>query len=144
MFLLDTNIISEMRKKKLGTVNSGVIQFFTNTLQEQAFISVISIMEIKQGILHLQHRNDNQQAHILQEWLDNDILTAFEGRILPVTTDVALQCASFHVLDKSSANDALIGATAKVSNLTVVTRNDKDFNFKGVKVVNPFVDIGKI
>lgn len=138
MFLLDTNVISEMRKKKLGTVNSGVVQFLTNTLQEQTFISVISVMEVKQGILHLQHRNDHNQADILQAWLDSDILTAFNGRILPVTTEIALQCAEFHVPDKSGANDALIGATAKVHNLTVVTRNDKDFDFSGVRVINPF------
>ncbi len=139
MFLLDTNVISEMRKKKLGTINSGVVQFLTSTLQEHTFISVISIMEVKQGILHLQHRKDYKQADILQKWLDNDILTAFEGRIIPITTDIALQCASFQVPDKSSANDALIGATAKVHNLTVVTRNDKDFDFEGIKVLNPFM-----
>ncbi len=139
MFLLDTNVISEMRKKKLGTVNRGVVEFLTSTLQERTFISVISIMEVKQGILHLQHRKDYKQADILQKWLDNDILTAFEGRIIPITTDIALQCASFHVPNKSSANDALIGATAKVHHLTVVTRNDKDFDFEGIKVLNPFI-----
>ncbi len=65
-------------------------------------------------------------------------MPAFEGRIIPVTTEIALECAALHVPDKQPANDALIAATAKITGLTVVTRNDKDFQFDGVKVINPF------
>ncbi len=138
MFLLDTNILAEARKKSNGTINSGVEKFLKNTPYAQTFISVMTLMEIKQGIFTLQHRNDSKQASILNDWLENEMIPTFKGRILPIDVEVALTCASFHVPNKAGANDALIGATAKAHNLTVVTRNDKDFAFDGVKVINPF------
>lgn len=136
MFLFDTNVISEFRKIEKGKANTGVIRWSENHDIRLAYISVITVMEIQQGILRLA-RKDEAQAQRLQQWRDK-ILNTFEGRIIPVTTEIALQCAGFHVPDKQPANDALIAATAKVKGLTVVTRNSKDFDFSGVKVFNPF------
>ncbi len=138
MFLLDTNIVSELRKVETNTANKGVIAWSEAYDIRLAHISVITVMEIEQGILRLA-RKDKTQATRLRVW-QNKILSVFEGRIIPVTTEIALACASFHVPDKSPANDAMIAATAKVSGLTVVTRNSKDFHFDGVKVFNPFKD----
>lgn len=136
MFLLDTNAVSEFRKIEIGKANAGIVAWSDSNDIELAYISVITVMEIEQGILRLA-RKDKRQAERLGVWRDK-ILAVFEGRIIPVTTDIALCCAGFHVPDKSPANDALIAATAKIHGLTVVTRNDKDFHFDGVKVFNPF------
>ncbi len=136
MFLLDTNLVSELRKISHQKANKGVVEWFSQQEIIHAYISVITVMEIQQGIL-LKQRKDKQQAAIFALWRDS-VLRVFDGRILPITTDIALECANFHVPNKSSANDALIGATAKVHNLSVVTRNSKDFDFDGVKVINPF------
>ncbi len=137
MFLLDTNVLSDARKKKAGKAHKGVIQFMSDTPTIETFISVITVMEIRQGALLLE-RKDPKQASIYLDWLESEIMPAFEGRIIPVTTEIALECAALHVPDKQPANDALIAATAKITGLTVVTRNDKDFQFDGVKVINPF------
>lgn len=137
MFLLDTNVLSDARKHKAKKANKGVIQFMTDTPPIETFISVITVMEIRQGALLLE-RKDPKQASVYNDWLESEIIPTFDGRIIPVTTDIALCCAGFHVPDKSPANDALIAATAKIHGLTVVTRNDKDFQFDGVKVFNPF------
>lgn len=137
MYLIDTNVLSDARKKKAGKANKGVIQFITDTSIIETYISVITVMEIKQGALLLA-RKDPKQASIYQDWLDSEIMPTFEGRIIPITTDIALECATLHVPDKQPANDAMIAATAKVKGLTVVTRNDKDFQFDGVKLFNPF------
>lgn len=136
MFLLDTNILSEFRKIETGKANAGIITWSDSNDIQLAYISVITAMEIEQGILRLA-RKDKPQADRLSLWRDK-MLDIFDGRIIPVTTDIALCCAGFHVPDKSPANDALIAATAKIHGLTVVTRNDKDFQFDGVKVFNPF------
>ncbi len=136
MFLLDTNVISEFRKIEIGKANDGIVAWSTKHDIKLAYISVITIMEIEQGILRLA-RKDTPQAERLSRWRDK-MLDVFEGRIIPVTTDIALECAALHVPDKQPANDALIAATAKVKGLTVVTRNHQDFHFNGVKVLNPF------
>lgn len=139
MFLLDTNAVSEFRKIEKGTGNRGVITWSDSNDIVTAYISVITAMEIEQGILRLA-RKDQQQAARLSQWRDK-ILAAFEGRIIPVSLDIAVCCASLHVPDKQPVNDALIAATAKIHGLTVVTRNDKDFRFDGVKVINPFASL---
>ncbi|PIE44760.1 MAG: VapC toxin family PIN domain ribonuclease [Gammaproteobacteria bacterium] len=120
MFLLDTNVLSNARKKKAGKANRGVIQFMSDTPTIETFISVITVMEIRQGSLLLE-RKDPKQASVYLDWLESEIMPAFEGRIIPVTTEIALECAALHVPDKQPANDALIAATAKVKGLTVVT-----------------------
>jgi predicted nucleic acid-binding protein len=90
------------------------------------------------GILGLEYRRDHAQAAVLRTWMDSYIQPAFDGRILPVDTAVALRCARLHVPDRRSDRDALIAATALVHGLTVATRNVADFRAMGVSLLNPW------
>ena len=102
------------------------------------YLSVISVLEIEHGVL-LKLRKDKKQSTLLRTWVDNEVLPRFEGRILSIDVDIALQCAKLHVPDPQSERDALIAATALVHKLTVVTRNVNDFVLTGVQVINPWV-----
>ena len=102
------------------------------------YLSVISVLEIRMGILSVQRR-DLVQGNILQEWFIKKVIPAFSGRILNVDMDVALRCAELHVPDPRSDRDALIAATALVHKMPVVTRNCKDFEPMGVPIINPWI-----
>ena len=101
------------------------------------FISVITLLEVEQGVLR-KERQDPAQGAKLRIWLDNAVRPNFSERILPVTETVALRCARLHVPDKKPERDALIAATALVHDLAVVTRNVKDFLPMNVAVLNPW------
>ena len=135
MYLLDTNVISELRKG--SRADSNVVAWSGGVNSNEMFISVISIMELRMGILSLA-RKDNRQADVLAHWLDNSVIPAFAGRILPIDLPVANQCAILHVPDPRSDRDALIAATALTHGMTVATRNIKDFRATGVPLVNPW------
>ena len=135
MYLLDTNVVSELRKGHRADAN--VVSWASGISSNEMFISVISIMELRMGILSLARR-DTQQADILANWLDNSVIPAFAGRILPVDLAVANQCAILHVPDPRSDRDALIAATALTHGMTIATRNIKDFRATGVSLVNPW------
>ncbi len=137
MYLLDTNVISELRKAKSGKANKRVIEWANSQTSSILFISAITILEIETGIL-LKQRKDPKQADILQTWLHSHVLTAFSNRILSIDTAVALQCAKLHIPDPRSDRDALIAATAIVHSLTVITRNTSDFLETGCKLINPW------
>ena len=134
MFLLDTNVISELRKA--DKANPHVVDWAKKITPSKMFVSVISIMELRMGILSLA-RKDTRQADVLSRWLDTLVLPTFSGRILSVDLAVANQCATLHVPDPRSDRDALIAATAIVHGFTVVTRNIKDFRETGVSLINP-------
>ena len=136
MFLLDTNVISELRKA--AKANYRIKAWAEQADMQFMHISVVSILEIRLGILSIQ-RKDTAQADILDSWLSRQVIPAFAGRIVPVDIDVALRCAELHVPDPRSDRDALIAATALVRGLTVVTRDTKDFQPTGVKVLNPWL-----
>ena len=138
MYLLDTNVVSELRKSSRADTN--VVAWARGISSTEMFISVIAIMELRMGILSLA-RKDTQQADILASWLDNSVIPAFAGRILPIDLPVANQCAILHVPDPRSDRDALIAATALTHGMTVATRNIKDFRATGVSLVNPWLDI---
>ena len=127
MYLLDTNVVSELRKA--SKADQRVVAWAEQTDMPFMYISVISVLEIRMGILSLQ-RKDKEQADILSNWLSRQVVPSFAGRILPVDLPVALQCAELHVPDPRSDRDALIAATALAHGLTVVTRNVKDFQQK--------------
>jgi toxin FitB len=135
MFLLDTNVISELRRPQRA--NPNVVAWAAAFPAANFFLSAISMLEIEIGTLQLV-RKDPVQGALLRAWIDEQILPRFEGRILPVDTNVAQRCARLHVPDPRSERDALIAATALVHSLTVVTRNTADFEATGVVLLNPW------
>ena len=135
MYLLDTNVVSELRKATKA--DRRVVTWAGKTDVLFMHISVISVLEIRMGVLSLQ-RKDTDQADILNTWLSRQVIPAFAERILPVDLSVALRCAELHVPDLRSDRDALIAATALAYGLTVVTRNIKAFQPTGVMTLNPW------
>ena len=135
MFLLDTNVISELRR--LDKADRNVAAWASAFPAANFFISVISILEIELGAL-LIARKDAAQGAVLRAWIDHQVLARFDGRVLSTDTAVAQRCARLHVPDPRAERDALIAATALVHGLTVVTRNAADFEQTGVAVINPW------
>ena len=137
MFLVDTNVMAELRKGRTGRANSNVITWADSIPAASLFLSVISVLEIEIGVL-LAERRDAAQGAVLRTWLEHHVMPVFAGRILPVDTAVARHCAKLHVPDRRPDRDALIAATALVHGMTVVTRNVSDFASTGVALVNPW------
>ena len=138
MYLLDTNVISELRKLATGRADAKLTAWVNEVRVESCFISVVSVLEIQIGIHLLENREDAAQAKILEVWLHDHVLPAFDGRILPCDTQVALRCAALHVPDPAAERDSWIAATALVHGLMVVTRNTKDFKRTGAVIINPW------
>lgn len=134
--LLDTNVISELRKP-VRRADVGVRAWAAARVSSDLYLSAITVLEVEIGIVRLARR-DPAQAGRLQSWLDEDLLDAFAGRILPVDVPVARRAARLHVPDPRPERVALIAATAAVHGLTVVTRNIKDFESLDVAVVDPW------
>lgn len=134
MFLLDTNVISELRKPQ---ADPPVVAWAKGVAAYKLYISAITLLEIETGILRLQRR-DTAQAAILRTWLEGHVIPAFAGRVLSIDSQVARRCARLHVPDRGNECDALIAATALVHDMTIVTRNAKDFTFDGITVINPW------
>ncbi|MET4275966.1 MULTISPECIES: type II toxin-antitoxin system VapC family toxin [unclassified Bradyrhizobium] len=135
MFLLDTNVISELRRPDKADRN--VVAWANAIPAANFFMSAISILEIELGA-RLIERKDAAQGAVLRTWIDGQILVRFEGRILAIDTAVAQRCAQLHVPNPRAERDALIAATALVHGLTVVTRNVGDFEPTGVPLLNPW------
>lgn len=136
-YLLDTNVVSELRKIGDGKADANVAAWIEAEDAENFFISAITILELERGVLSIQRRDAAQGAR-LRAWLDNHVRPAFAGRILPVDDAVATRCAHLHVPDRRNEADALIAATALVHGLAVATRNVGDFEGTGVVVVDPW------
>ena len=137
MFVLDTNVVSELRRAKAGKANKNVTAWAAKVPAGGLFLSAITILELEIGVL-LVERRDPAQGAILRVWIDSHVLPAFAGRVLAVDTVVAQRCAMLHVPDPRADRDALIAATALVHGMTVVTRNVADFEPTGVPVLNPW------
>jgi hypothetical protein len=135
MFLLDTNVLSELRRR--DRTDPRVAAWADQIYASDLFLSAITILEIEAGTLMVRRR-DKAQGAVLRAWIDNKVLPAFAGRILPVDTAVAQRCARLHAPDPGAERDALIAATALVNRLTVVTRNVADFQPMGVALLNPW------
>ncbi len=137
MYLLDTNVVSELGKAKNRKAEPKVIAWANRVSTATLFLSAVTVLELEIGIL-LVERRDSAQDSMLRSWLDTRVLRAFTDRILPVDTAVARRCAGLHVPDRRSDRDALIAATALVHRLTIVTRNVEDFAPTGAKLLNPW------
>jgi len=137
MYLLDTNALSELRKRRSGKMSPAVEAWAGSVDQADMYLSVITIMEIELGIALLERR-DARQAGVLRLWLHDKVMPAFAGRILPVDTTIALRCARLHVPDTKSERDAWIAATGLVHDLTIVTRNVVDFAGTEVTLLDPW------
>lgn len=137
MFLLDTNVVSELRKIRAGKADRNVAAWADSLDAADLFISAITLQELEIGVL-LAERRDPVQGAMIRAWLDRHVLPAFAGRILAVDMAVALRSARLHVPDPRPVRDGLIAATALVHGMTVVTRNVADFKPTGVTVFNPW------
>ncbi len=139
MFILDTNVISELRKVGDGKAAPPVVAWFSNVDSASLYLSAITIMEVELGILRLERR-DSEQGARLRTWMNNYVLPEFVGRVLQIDTAVTLRCARLHVPDPRPDRDAYIAATALVHKMTVVTRNVSDFRPMGCQCLNPWTD----
>ena len=137
MYLLDTNVVSELRKARSRKADANVTEWAAGIPPLSLFLSSITILELETGVLLLERR-DPAQGGVLRIWLDNHVLPAFAGRILVIDTAVAQRCARLHVPDRRSDRDSLIAATALTHGLTVVTRNIADFAPTGVPIIDPW------
>lgn len=138
MYLLDTNVVSELRKIQSGKANNNVATWANTVDASTLFLSVITIMELELGVLSME-RKDPSQAMLLRTWLEQQVLPEFSARILFIDAAVALRSAKLHVPNRwCSERDALIATTALVHSMTVVTRNVSDFKPTGVNILNPW------
>ncbi|MDD5280849.1 type II toxin-antitoxin system VapC family toxin [Acidithiobacillus sp.] len=135
--ILDTNVVSELRKVRLGKADMNVTAWAESVDATDLFVSAITIMELELGVLSIE-RKDATQGALLRTWLEQHVLPEFSRRTLSVDTAVAQRCARLHVPDKRGERDALIAATALVHGMTVVTRNVVDFKSTGVPLINPW------
>lgn len=137
MYLLDTNIISEMRKIPKGSANPTFSAWAKQINPQTAYISAVVLMELERGVLGIE-RKDAAQGRILRRWLEETVKPVFEGRILPIDGQTAVICAALHIPDKTPENDSWIAASAIQHRLILVTRNTADFKHTGAQLLNPF------
>lgn len=137
MFVLDTNVVSELRKAGDGKADANVVAWVSSVDAATLYLSAVTLLELELGILRILRR-DTVQGTKLRTWMDRYVLPEFSDRILPLDQAVALRCAALHVPDPRADRDAMIAATALVHGMTVVTRNLVDFEPTGVRVMNPW------
>ena len=137
MYLVDTNVISEIRKK--SKANSGVRAFFNRAAQQETrlYISVITVGELRRGVEMIRYRGDVRQADKLEKWLVT-IINEYSENILDFTEAEAQVWGRLRVPNYENALDRQIAATALTNDLTVVSRNVDDFIGTGIKLINPF------
>ena len=139
MYLVDTNVISEARKK--SKANTGVRAFFKQAIEDETwiFISVVTVGELRRGVESIRYRGDVRQANQLEKWLEN-LMAEYQDHILDINQDIAQLWGRLRAPHPENALDKQIAATALIYELTVVTRNHKDFVKTGVRVLNPFTE----
>ncbi|ODT32575.1 MAG: twitching motility protein PilT [Kaistia sp. SCN 65-12] len=135
MFVLDTNVVSDLRRPERS--NPNVQSWIAAQETTALFLSVVTILELEIGARRMERR-DARQGAVLASWIERQVLPIFEGRILPIDVSVARRCAPLHVPDRRNDRNAYIAATALVHGMTVVTRNTGDFEGTGVPLINPW------
>jgi predicted nucleic acid-binding protein len=135
MFVLDTNVVSELRKA--GKADHHVVAWANAVPAADLFLSVITILELELGVLRAERR-DRAHRTALRRWLNDQVLPAFADRVLSIDVAIARRCAQLHMPDRMADRDALIAATALVHGMTVATRNTADFARSGVPLINPW------
>lgn len=136
-YLLDTNVVSELRKVGDGKANLNVTTWLGAKDSRDLYISAITILELERGILSIQRR-DIEQGSRLRTWMDSRVRPEFAERMISIDEAIATRCAHLHIPDRRNEADALIAATAIVHGLVVVTRNIHDFQGTGVVLVDPW------
>ncbi|MFH0934624.1 MAG: type II toxin-antitoxin system VapC family toxin [Pseudomonadota bacterium] len=142
MYLLDTNVVSELRKVRTGKADKRVEKWADSVSAADLYLSAITVLELETGV-QLIERKDKAQGELLRTWLEDYVLPAFAGRILPVDETVARRGAVLHVPNPAPVRDSLIAATALVHGMTVVTRNASDFETMGVMLLNPWLKLNE-
>ncbi|MBN9551443.1 MAG: type II toxin-antitoxin system VapC family toxin [Alphaproteobacteria bacterium] len=137
MLLLDTNVVSELRKVSSGKAHPNVVLWNETVDPAETFISCVVLHELEIGV-RLVERHDAVAGKVLRNWLENAVLTTFSGRILPLDDAAAVQAAQWHVPNPKPINDAYIAATAFTRRMTLVTRDIGDFEGMEVALVNPW------
>ena len=137
MYLLDTNVVSELRKAATNRADANVVTWAVRVAVPMLFISSVTVLELEIGVLQIERRDASQGA-LLRKWLEGQVLKAFEGQILPFDTAAAHRCSVLHVSDRMADRDAMIAAIALVHGMDVVTRNTADFAATGVELINPW------
>lgn len=137
MFVLDTNVVSELRKAGSGRADPSVLAWAASVSAGSLYISAITVLELELGVLQLERR-DQAQGAVLRTWMTAHVIPAFAGRVLPVDSAIALRSAQLHMPNRRPERDCLIAATALVHGMTVVTRNVVDFQGTGAGLLNPW------
>jgi toxin FitB len=137
VYLIDTNVISEARKK--SRANPGVVAFFTRVASagERVYLSVVTVGELRRGVELIRLRGDTEHAALLEGWL-TEVLDQYADSVLGLEADAAQVWGRLRVPNPQHALDKQIAAIALVHDLTVVTRNTADFDGTGVRIMNPF------
>ena len=141
MFVLDTDVVSELRQGKTRRADPNVAAWATTVSAAALYLSAVTVLELELGVRRLERRDAGQGA-VLRAWLDGQVRPAFQGRVLPFDEAAALRCAGLPVSDDRSDRDAMIAATALVHAMTVVTRNTAGITPTGVALLNRWLGPG--